>query len=533
MKFTKKTIISFALVTLIVLLITSCGAKTASYTSKITMNEGLPIVNEPVKLKMFIVNNLNNKLKTYGVAECFKEITKRTGVEIEWQHPTTGNETDQFNLMIASREFPDIIFWEWNNLNGGRTRAIEDKILIRLNELMDNYAPNYKKLLDADPDFKKKASLGDGTIPLFLILEENNTAAPTDGLQIRRDWLNKLGLPVPTTIDEWYTALKAFKTKDPNGDGGKDIIPLGDMGGNTFARFETAWGLMGGFYLSPVDGKVHFGTVEPQYKDFVQTMRKWYSEGLIDPEFASVDMKNFRQKVITNKTGSYYGWLGSSMGFLMNQMLPKNPKVDIIGTQAPIGIAGKPYTPSVLCNVTSGAGITTTSKYPEIAARFLDYCYSEEGSNLIVWGTEGKSYTNVNGKRQFTDEILKNPNGDSPVDAAAKYCTPIQGFTRVTSREAYKQINLKLPQQVETTDIWLKSDRSLVLPKYDITPEKNAELVNILNEVNTYRREMLFKFIMGEEPMQNYDKFVQTINDMGIDKAIKIQQEAYDLFKNK
>ena len=517
-------------------MLSSCAGGGTSKKASVKINEGLPIVSTPVKMSIYLNNDGSGKIKTYADSESFAELSKRTGVEIEWLHPTVGNEKDQFNLMIASRQLPDMIHWNWNSVPGGYSQAINDNVIIKLNDLIDTYAPNYKKLITANDTIKKQSSLNDGSIPLFLQLEPDPKRMAYGGLQIRRDWLNKLGLKMPTTIDEWYTVLKAFKTSNPNGNGKNDIIPLGDMGGNTFGRFETAFGIRTGFYKDPRDGKIHYGAIDPKYKEFIQTMAKWYNEGLIDPEFASVDRKNFNAKFTSNQVGAYYGWLSGHMAFFINQMKPTNPGIDIVGAPCLVGADGKAYTASdeMLADPAGiGVGITPMCKYPEVAARFLDYCYSQEGSDLLNWGIIGKSYNVIDGKKVFTDEILKNPAGETPFSAAVKYAFPIHGFAKSMDFEAYSQINLTMPQLIESANTWAQADTSLLLPRMDKSSEKNALINNIMNEVNTYQKEMLFKFICGKEPISNFDKYVQTINNMKIDEAVKAMQEAYDNYKNR
>ena len=132
-----------------------------------------------------------------------------------------------------------------------------------------------------------------------------------NGLIIRKDWLDQLQPPVPETMDEWYEVLKAIKTKDPNGNGQADEIPPPldmDMTAINHA-FVGAWGVTTGFYQ--VDGKVQYGPIQPEFKSYLETMSKWYAEGLIDQDYAATDGTLKDAKVTNNQVGAFSGYMGS------------------------------------------------------------------------------------------------------------------------------------------------------------------------------------------------------------------------------
>ena len=146
-----------------------------------------------------------------------------------------------------------------------------------MNELIDSYAPNLKRIIESDPDVKKQIALDDGTIYMFPLLKLDALKLnATSGLIMRQDWLDKLNLKVPTNIDEWYTVLKAFKEQDPNGNGKPDELPFtGNWGPGNLTKlhdFAAAFGVIGGFQMN--GDKVEFGPIQPGYRDF---WRPWPS----------------------------------------------------------------------------------------------------------------------------------------------------------------------------------------------------------------------------------------------------------------
>jgi putative aldouronate transport system substrate-binding protein len=132
----------------------------------------------------------------------------------------------------------------------------------------------------------------------------------------RQDWLEKLKLEPPVTTDDWYKVLKAFKSLDPK------IFPFSGYGANgtgmkSLRTLVSAWGVFDGHYvadkLAPKDGKVHFGPIEPKYKEAIEWLRKLYSEGLVDPEILTNDSKAFQAKVLNGTVGAWRGMLSSDM----------------------------------------------------------------------------------------------------------------------------------------------------------------------------------------------------------------------------
>ena len=169
--------------------------------------------------------------KSYADITAFKEAEKRTGVKIKWSNPASGLDKEQFNLMLVSRDLPDMFVLPdsgpgWFDIPGGAEKFYQDKIIVKMNDLIKKNAPNIEAILKKYPIVRKQLSTDDGSIYFApkMLLDPKLTVFT--GFQIRQDWLDKLGLKVPVTMDDWYNVLKAFKTKDPNGNGQADEIPF-------------------------------------------------------------------------------------------------------------------------------------------------------------------------------------------------------------------------------------------------------------------------------------------------------------------
>jgi putative aldouronate transport system substrate-binding protein len=468
----------------------------------------------------------------------YKEVEKRTGVKIKWTHPVKGQETEQFNLMLASGNLPDIIQYNWYTFKGGPEKAMKDNIISPLNDLITKNAPNIKALLDGDKELNKMVKTDDGkyyVFPLFRVLDKSLPPV-YNGPIVRKDWLDDLGMQVPTTIDEWEVMLKAFKEKK-GADSPFTVKDFSSSGGGAMratSLFMGAYGTMDDFFLQ--SGKVVYGPIQSGFKDYLALMRKWYSQGLIDKDFFTVDAKTQDAKMLSGKSGSTAGALGGNLGNYLNSMQGKDAKYDLVGTPYPTLKKGeKPefgHWGMLYGDSNGSAAISAQSKNKDLAAQFLDYGYSKEGNLLYNFGIEGVSYNMVNGVPTYSELLTKNPNGLTFAQAQTGYKS--SNFTIVQHPDYYRQSTLPKPQQQKAADTWMNTNqKSHMIPPVTATPEESNDLGKIMSDIDTYKQEMIAKFILGQEPIENFDKYVAQIKKLGIDKAITIKEAAIQRYNKR
>jgi len=535
-------------VSLTVLSTAGCGKQESNVTESPAKSENqaaaasgpepltLPITKDKITLKLFVSLDAKSAatIKSYNEMLSFQELEKRTNIRIDFIHPPAGQEKEHFNLILASADYPDIISQDWSNYPGGPEKVLNDGIVTELKSYLDKYAPNFTKLLNDNPDIKKDIMTDTKKFHTFPFLRVEKTQRLSDGFQIRRDWLDKLGLQLPTTMDEWYNVLTAFKQKDPNGNGKADELPFIAQklsgGSNSLSNFTCGWGMTYGFYRD--NGKVKFGPAEPQYKEFLQTMNKWFKQGLIDPDFLSTDSKGFDSKVTGELGGSYFGLLNGNMGRFTGLMKDKNPKFLLSEVPYPKTSDGKSY------NFTTGAArgapgggysIGSKNKYIKETVKWLDYWYSAEGIILMNFGLEGKTFVMENGSPKYTDLIMNNPDG-LPLDQALNKYTVASTSGRLFQDPRYWNQIMAYPNQREAMKILSAASTERTIPPITATPDESKKLATIINEINTYVDEKTTKFIMGQEPLENFDKYMSDLKNMGMDDALKIQQSALDRY---
>lgn len=503
-----------------------------------------PIVKEKITLTYWVP--LNEKYTS--VITNFNELAMSpvlediTNIHIEYQHPVESAASEQFNLMVASGNLPDIIEQNWTGRPGGPEKALEDGVIIDMTDLIAQYAPNYNKILSETPEGARQAATPSGRQYQMTGFYYGDTVAAKImiGPQYRRDWLERLGLEDPVTIEDWYNVLTAVKNQDANGNGDpNDEIPLISKGASISCSNDNINVLASGFGVNmkfyQVDGQVKFGPYEPEWKAYLQEMNKWYSEGLIDVEFATTDKTMFDAKIFGNQAGFWFCGLMGDMGRFVVYCDEDEPDWEIAALPYPVDVAtGKAYNYCgglVDIALNNGANITTKNQNPIATTRWFDYAYTPEGHRLYTNGIEGLTYNLVDGEVVFTDLILNNPDGLDITRATAKYCRAAGTTGAHMPDLAVMNARASHPLQREARDvIWAQASTERNLPSLVIDPEYSQEQSEILNEVFTYVDEMILKFITGTESFDNYDKYLDTLKSMGIERAIEIQQMAYDTF---
>lgn len=473
--------------------------------------------------------------KSVDEVPVFQEWQKRTGVPLKFITPPSGQERDALNVLLASGDLPDMIEYDWFSFPGGPEKAIADGYILKLNDVIDKYAPNLKKYLQEHPEIDKMVKTDNGSYYTFPFLRGDPLLQTYQGPIVRKDWLDELGLPIPETLDDWYIMLKAFKEKKGA------TAPLSIQGGTSKpldlirqGAFTGVFGVRWGWYQE--EDKVKFGPMEPGFKQFLATFRQWYEEGLLDKNFAAVDGKALDANMTSGATGATVANAGGGIGKWTPILKEKDPKAVLAPAPYPVAKKGDkpkfgqkdfPYT------TYDNVAISATSKNVELAARLLDWGYSEEGHMYFNFGQEGVSYTMENGNPKYTDLLMKNPDKLPPSQAMSLYIRGNSGGPFVQDKRYIEQY-LALPEQQEAIKIWSQTDIDKYgLPLVTPTAEEASELAKIMNDVNTLVDEMALKIILGNEPLDAYDGYMEKLKTLDIDRAIEIQQAALERYNKR
>ena len=384
------------LVSAILVLVMACTG--VAFAADANFNaEGYPVVNEPITLRVLIGNSAASPAD-FNDLEIILQIEEKTNIHIEWIMAGSGL-TEKRSIMLATGDLPDIIMKDVT-----ATELVtygENGTFIPMQELISKYAPNIVSLFEQTEGLKGFVTAPDGNI--YGVPRMN--AAPwtkANGLgMINTTWLKNLNLEMPTTIDEFYAVMKAFKEQDANGNGDpNDEIPMAfgkynNSGATTLSDVSgisyllSAFGVpMGIEYMDVQDGKVVCIAQEDEYKEAISFLNKMFSEGLIDIESFTMSREQLDAKI--SQQPYTVGYL---QGWDIADEFSTDDATDNYSFMPPLkGSDGSdPVVYEVpLYGISRGACVITEAcEYPEAAMRWINYLYDTMISVQICEGPVG------------------------------------------------------------------------------------------------------------------------------------------------
>ncbi|MCJ8008501.1 extracellular solute-binding protein [Lederbergia wuyishanensis] len=528
-----KKIIYFILASLLVLQVACSKDTGGNQVSKedqleLLTDSGMPIAKEKgkVTLKMFAGMG-NNTLKNWNDILVWNTYEELTNIKIEWdqQEPTALEE--KRNLALAGGNLPDV-FYAANMPTTDIYKYGQNGDFLELNELIENYAPNLNKLMENNPEIRKAITFPDGKIySLPVIHDPEFTSVRTHPLMwYNSELLKKYSMDVPKTTDEFYQYLKTIQEKDP------DIVPYGSWSAATLVnmlRGSFGVGTTGRAYIDkdPETGDVRFYPVTDNYKELLQFVHKLYSEKLIEQNIYSIEWAQFLNNGMEDKYGSMIFYapeelFGKEIGGKYVGGLPlEGPNGEQQWSQYafPVGHIGKFI-------------ITKKNPNPIATMRWVDYFYSDEGSRLFYMGVEGETYEKTaDGKYKYLDKITNSSEGLTKEQEITKYLGWIGIGAPGILMEDYFDGSEGSDQALEAAKKVEPYLIDEVWPPFTYTEEENKKLDALAADIEKYVTEMQDKFIVGEEPFENWDKFVASIEKMGLEDYMKIQKAAYERYQ--
>ena len=473
--------------------------------------------------------NVSDNYTNLGETPWAQYVEEKTGIHIEFQHPTQGSENEEFAVMVASGEYPDIIEHTWTSYSGGGGAAINDGVIIALDDYMDQ-APNLSALLEENPEISKMIKSSSGNyycFPFLRGLETPNKTEFSSGLTYRADVLKELGFDtVPETIDEWEEVLRAAKAAGFS----KPFTTRNEWVKDVWSPAFDNWG---SFYVD--DGVVKNGLIEDSRKEFIARMAAWYDEGLLDNDWMQADKKSTQTDFVAGNCVLGYAPFGQGLGTYTQAMMEADPnfKEEYIQAAAPVtSTKGKNAKFSKMNNIFDQSGvsaaISSQCKNVEAAVWLLDWMYSEEGMICYNFGIEGVSYEMVDGKPVYTDVIMNNPDGMSVAQALAAYTRTSTSGVGVQMEDYIEQYYAQ-DNQKTALELSMKTDMGEhMFPPCSVSEENQDRYTEIMSQVKTLSDEMEASFICGTTSMDEWDSYQQKLKDAGIEEAIAMMQQAYD-----
>lgn len=464
---------------------------------------------------------------TQGDTHLMQEKMKRTGVEVEFIHQTGA---DAFSLLVASGDLPDVFGYRFTNFPGGPTAALEQGVVMEMNEHFEKWAPNLMQIYADNPEWDKLVKTDDGQYYNFPFIRGDDYLTVFVGPQARKDWLDDLNLSEPETIDEWYTVLKAFKEEK----GATAPLTFEYSILRSSDAFVGAYDASFEYFINS-EGEVEFGSVREGFRDFTRTLAKWYEEGLLDQDIATVDRDQVAARMTTGVSGAAVGHTGSRMGAWLTAASDVE-NYDLVGLRYPtlnkgetamFGQRQHPY-------FGQGIGVTSKARDVEAAVRFFDYGYGEEGHMLYNFGIEGKSYEMIDGYPTYTDYVLQNEEGKSPAQMLRGYTQSVFNGPLVQDRR-YMEQYAQYDQQKNAIETWMQTNGGdHNMPAVTYTSEESNAIGAIMSEIYDYRDEIFFRAVLGDIDIDSeWDNYIRSLDRMGLQDVLAVQQDALDRYNNR
>ncbi|MBO9606092.1 MAG: ABC transporter substrate-binding protein [Paenibacillaceae bacterium] len=495
-----------------------------------------PITKQKVTLRVFAP--IDASIEDLNTNELTKEYEAKTNVHIEWMLVSDKDLEQKKNLLLASNsDMPDI-FLNSKITTSQQAQFGAQGVLRPLNELIEQYGTNLKKLLDYDSLLRSMMTAPDGKIYALPASTETYHTVFGQKLWINQAWLTKLGLNTPTTTDEFFDVLKAFKERDPNGNGKPDEIPFtGATNGymlNIFGYLMNAFIQNQGFDQKPFllkDGKVSVSFDQPEWREGLRYLNKLYKAGLLDPGALTQDNNQLKQ-LAANKD-SLLGAVsaGAMTGFLTNGVERMKDYTALAPLKGPAGVQSTGYYPYQE-DLTKFA-ISSASKYPQIAMRWVDWFYSQAGTLRANAGREGIEWrlgkpdeVGMNGKPATYVRMLlfgKTQN------VHWNQMTPLFMTRDFRNGVISDPTNQETILYNETKKKYEPFQPKEVLPPVFMTAEEAEEFNGIDASMKPYLVQAASKFVVGDLDLdKDWNSYLQQLDKIGLKRYIALTQSAYD-----
>lgn len=429
----------------------------------------------------------SNTAESFNDKLVFKMAEEATGIHVNWIEVESAGASERLSVMLASKEQPDAYMgMMWNE-----DMIANSSMFYDLSEegLLETYAPDVLAIIeevkaDTGADMMEMMKLTDGSIRG---LPGNSACSPTSDTQgvciINKVWLDKLGKEIPTTAEELYDVLCAFRDNDMNGNGIQDEIPMTFCNNNSS---NLLWYCAGSFgfdgavaypYLDVEDGKINSTVDTDEWKAFLEYYNKLRNEGLLDVEGFSQTVEQLNAKVAENKVGVYVAWSAPEATEDMEFVLM--PNVQGLDGVAPRhqGANGR------ISAIMAGFVITKDSKNVEAALHFWNYLHTSVdimnaaycGEKDVVWFQESEDYC-------YDDTSTDEAQANYDYNSMNNFGNPLRPLRAFTGKQGARY---EMVEQI----------RDMMIMAGDDIPSKFVDPLAV--EERTFIEADLFDFVNG------------------------------------
>ncbi|OKP87508.1 ABC transporter substrate-binding protein [Paenibacillus helianthi] len=554
----KKSLLALLmLVTVFTVVISGCSGKnntespsgTASGTA--SGNGNAAEASKPVEVSVFAVQESGidiptNKFTTF--------VQDKFGIKFNWQINPSDGAKEKRQISLASGDYPDaylLTAYIDEFSQGDVLKYGQQGVLVPLNDLIDQYAPNIKAAMEKHPEMKTLNTAPDGNIYGLGAYAECFHCSYPNKMWINTEWLKKLNLEEPKTTEEFKQMLEAFKTKDPNGNGKADEVPLSGSTEDFGVRIIPY--LMNSFvydddrnYLNMTDGKVQSAAIKPEWKEGLTYIKSLYDAGLIDPGAFTQNAEAFK-KIGENADAEILGAGAGMHPAIFINIDPGNTRSAHYNALPPLtGPKGISYTTHDAGGVSPGAKFVITNKASEEAKvaliKMVDYMFTPEGQTNAASGMKGIDWTDpVAGDVALGKDVkpvikpIPMAEGEAPRNAGwsgmghfympKEYRDTFVQATDIYSSNGYER------RLYNASLLYQGHEPKELFPLWSIwiDPTEIDEASMLQTNLRNYIEQNELQFITGNKDLnKDWDAYVKGLKDLKLDRYLEILQKAYD-----
>lgn len=477
----------------------------------------------------FVANDCSDLAPSTQESAVWKAAEAATGVHIEVTEINAWTYNDQFSLMLASGETTDMMLGFIGAYSTGIDSAVDEGMIVDISDYLD-LCPDYASLISRE-EFRQDVTTDRGTIGAFYGLDESEVSV-SFGFYVRQDYLDRVGLAVPVTVEDTAEVLEAFKTEL----GLKYPLYIG--ANNIPASLTGAWDIpsLSSMKLMQVNGQVTTAPFMDGFDEAISTLTNWYARGLISSDFIDINgnfifLPETYVTAVTSGTAGLFPGGTSTVDSLEAAGTAASESWAVTAIPAPVKEQGQTiHAGEDPLSRLSGdhVSISADCQDIELAVQWCNYFYTADGSLLASYGIEGESF-------EYTDDgqprLLEYAfTGDDQYTKGQKNMNwlsfPFGLYMADRSAASHSQ------HYYEALEAWNSNlDHGYYLPNtYSLTPGESEEYNSIAIDISTVMSEYILKFITGSEPLDRLEDFRRQLTDMGYDRMLEIIQGAYDRY---
>ncbi|MFD0671110.1 extracellular solute-binding protein [Cohnella sp. GCM10027633] len=458
------------------------------------------------------------------------------GINIKpaWYAKGVDATKQKISVSIASGDIPDILGVTQEQLATlSKTDLIWD-----MKEIFDKYAtPLTKQIITEEGNTALDSATFGGK--LLAIPGTNSAIDGASFLWVRQDWLTKLGLAVPKTTDELYNVMKAFADKDPDGDGKKNTVGLmlnkdflapgmAESLGifNAFDAYPTAW-------IRGADGKLVYGSALPEVKDALAFMNKLYNEGLIEKDFGAKDGAKAAELAASGKVGINFGAMWNGMHPF--QQTKDNFADSDWRAYAIVSKDGQPANPQIKLNVENYYVVSKKYEHPEVLVKLINFwtelnygnaTQEEYDKYLGPAPAPGHHWTVAKAwkPQKNLQAHLKIVEAFKSGDTSALNAEEKGYYDNIVKFKNGDNANAQFEKVFGETGSFVAMNDYVTGNLFKMDEFYGASTEAMKNRLKTIQQAVLeyyTKVIMGSDSIDNFDKFVDQLNKLGLSDVTK------------